>query len=159
MDTQSRTHRRAKKLYHGGRQVFVLHGDQIFVFRIPYLNRPWKLSGSNTGAELLVEHTAHLAITGHRTIRIVAQALLAASLPYRDAKDLAIRNAAKFPDLPKNQKLFASLRKTHAELAKGGPLPACRYKYPVPAEFEGCSRVSDIHSICRTGCHQKRPFL
>jgi hypothetical protein len=64
----------------------------------------------------LVENTAHLATPGHKTIRIVASALLAASLPYRDARDLVIRKVANFPDLPKNQKLsgtvrFASLRK------------------------------------------------
>jgi hypothetical protein len=78
-----------------------------------YLNRQWKLSGSNTAAEILVENIAHLAAS-----------FAAASLPYRDARDLVIRTVAKFPDLPKNQKLsgtvrFASLRKTHAEMAKG----------------------------------------
>jgi hypothetical protein len=77
------------------------------VFGVPYLTSTSHgcLSGSSNAAEALVENTVQLAHTGNRVIRIVAQALLAASLPYRDAKDLVIRNAAKFPEVPKNQML------------------------------------------------------
>jgi hypothetical protein len=55
-------------------------------------------------------------------------------------KDLVINHAAKFPDLPTNRKIlgaarFASLRKTHAEIATGNPLPAPKYKYRVSGDL------------------------
>jgi hypothetical protein len=141
-DTQGRTHSRAKKLYNEIMEAIdsLFCTDDHALCSRYYRKWPVELSESKTAAELLVENTAHLAIIGHKTIRVVAKALLAASLPYHDARDLVSRNAAKFPDLPKNQTIlgtlrFASLRKTHAVLAKGLPLPASTYKYRVPTEL------------------------
>jgi hypothetical protein len=141
-DTQGRTHSRAKKLYNEIMEAI----DSLFCAEDHalcskyYRKWPVELSERKTTTEVLVGNTVHLAVVGHKTIRVVVKALLATSLPYHDARDLVSRNAAKFPDLPKYQTIwgnarFASIRRTHAVLAKGDPLPATTYKYRVPAEL------------------------